>query len=93
MKSDRLMIWKFESAPSELQTLRVGGVTPYWVALVPAALYGADLHEAIVTQTGLTDIAMHRMEDGDVVYFGSSDPAQFVEIVGSATRTHSSGSS
>lgn len=80
------MVWKFESAPSELQTLHVGSGTPHWLALVPAALHDADLHKSILIQTGLTGIAMHRMEDGDVVYFGSSDPLEFMEIVGSTKR-------
>jgi hypothetical protein len=81
MTPDRVMVWKFDSAPSELQALHSGGEAPHWVALVPAAVNGPDLHGAIVTQTGPISIEAYRTEAGDVVYIGSSDLKQFLELV------------
>jgi len=75
------MVWKFESAPAELRKLNLHGTTPHWIALVPAALDGPDLHKAILEQTGISGVSMHSIECGDVVYFGSSDPLKFVEII------------
>jgi hypothetical protein len=82
MTPDRVMVWKFDSAPPELQALHSGAEAPHWVALVPAAVNRPDLHEAIVTQTRPNNVEAHRTEAGDVVYIGSSDLKQFLELVG-----------
>lgn len=82
MTYDRVMVWKFETAPQELRALHADTGQPQWVALVPASLTGPDLHESIRTQTGLLGVAVHRMESGDVVYLGSSDMKVFLDTVG-----------
>jgi hypothetical protein len=66
MTPERVMVWKFETAPPELQALYTGGASPHWVALIPAAIHDPDLQEAI-EQAGVEKFAL---EHGDVAYVG-----------------------
>ena len=75
MTFNRVMVWKFDSAPAELRALHNGRRSPGWLALVPKKICGADLNTAIIAQTGLIDLDRCQTEAGDVVYFGSSDAA------------------
>ena len=78
--SDKVMVWKFDAAPPELQALHRSGETPHWIALVPAAINGPDLDAAIGTQTGLDGMEKYKTKTGDVVYIGS-DPKGLMELV------------
>jgi hypothetical protein len=78
------MIWKFRAAPPELQALHEGATPPQWVALIPAAIHGPDLQAAILAHSQLTDFAKYTTEGGDIVYLGSSDVKQLLELVGNS---------
>jgi hypothetical protein len=79
MTPDRVMVWKFDTAPADLQALYAGTVSPRWVALIPAAIDGPDLQAAIEAQSG---VEKHSVEGGDVAYIGASDVTEFLELVG-----------
>lgn len=70
MKSDRLMAWRFATAPAILKSLHCGPETPDWLVLVPGALSGTDLHEAIMQRSN--QVARYDTPDGDAVYVGTS---------------------
>jgi hypothetical protein len=69
MKSDRLMVWRFEAAPETLKALHSVADTPEWLVLIPCALDGADLDEAI-RKSG--QVARYKTPSGDTVYVGTS---------------------
>lgn len=74
MTFNRVMVWKFDSAPLELRALHKGRQSPSWLAFVPKKICGADLEAAIIAQIRLLDhLDRHQTEAGDIVYFGSSD--------------------
>lgn len=79
MLPDRVMVWKFETAPPELRALHTSGTSPRWVALIPAAIHGRDLQETIEARSG---IEKFDMESGDVVYIGLAEMTEFLELVG-----------
>jgi hypothetical protein len=81
MTFNRVMVWQFDSAPSELRALHNGGQSPSWLALVPKKICGADLETAIIAQTGLIGLYRYQTEAGDVVYFGSSDAAPLLGAI------------
>src|ERR1700676_3163043 len=71
--SDNIMVWQFNTAPPELQALHQRGKTPHWIALVPAAINGPDLHSAIVAQAGPVGMEKYETKAEDVIYIGWSD--------------------
>ena len=79
--SDKVMVWKFNTAPPELQALHRSGETPHWIALVPAAIDGPDIDAAIASQAGLDGMEKYKTKAGDVVYIGSSDLKDLMELV------------
>ena len=79
MTLDRVMVWKFDAAPADLQALYTGTGSPRWVALIPAAIHGPDLEAAIEAQGG---VQKHSAGGGDVAYIGASDVTEFLELVG-----------
>ena len=81
MSSDRLIVWKFDSAPAELRARHRGRQSPDWVALIPAEIGGADLEAVILAQAGLSALDRYQTETGDVVYFGSSDPSTLLGAI------------
>ena len=81
MTFNRVMVWKFDSAPAELRALHKGRQSPSWLALVPKKICGADLDAAIIAQTRLLNLDRHQTEAGDIVYFGSSDPAPLLGAI------------
>jgi hypothetical protein len=80
------MTWRFASAPATLKSLHHGPGTPDWLVLVPSALGGADLHEAIMQ--GSKQVARYDTPDGDSVYVGTSQPDPSARP-SSMTATHS----
>jgi hypothetical protein len=72
MKSDRLMIWRFADAPKTLRALHHEVEMPEWVVLIPRALNGPDLDEAILKGAKLGQVARYETLDGDTVYIGIS---------------------
>jgi hypothetical protein len=72
MKSDRLMVWRFEAAPEMLKALYRDAETPAWLVLIPAALDGPDLDEIIRKGAKPGQVTRHTTPDGDTVYVGSS---------------------
>jgi hypothetical protein len=72
MKSDRLMIWRFEAAPEMLRALHREADTPEWLVLIPRALNGPDLDEVILKGAKPGQVARHETLDGDIVYIGTS---------------------
>jgi hypothetical protein len=81
MTFNRVMAWKFDSAPAELRSLLNGRQSPSWLAFVPKKICGADLEQAIIAQTGLFDLDRHQTEAGDVIYFGFSDPSPLLGVI------------
>ena len=79
------MVWKFDAAPADLRVLGGAAGSPRWLALVPAAMHGPDLELAILTQVGSAGLERCQTAAGDVVYIGSSDVTELLEIVGSHT--------
>ncbi len=77
---DRLMVWKFDAAPAEYRGLSRRGGSPTWVALVPASMDGPDLELTIRTQVGHLGLEICRIASGDVVYIGSSDVTELLEL-------------
>jgi hypothetical protein len=88
MASDRVMIWEFSAAPVELRDLYRGAEPRQWLALVPAAIHGADLDQAIAAQMRLVTVDRYETGAGDVVYIGSSGLSQVLEAVGSPKTRH-----
>ena len=86
MKLDRLMVWRFTTAPKNLKSLHTGSETPEWLVLIPAALSGPDIDEAILRGSKPGDIARHETPDGDIVYTGNSKLDQVAEIPGAIFR-------
>ena len=72
MQSDRLMIWRFASAPEVLKALHTDREAPEWVVLIPRALAGADLDEIILQGAKPGQLARYETLDGDIVYMGTS---------------------
>jgi hypothetical protein len=64
------MTWRFAAAPATLKSLHCQPETPEWLVLVPRALSGTDLHEAIMQ--GSKHVARYDTPDGDAVYIGTS---------------------
>jgi hypothetical protein len=80
-KIDKVMVWKFESAPMHLRALQCGKGNPHWLALVPPALQGDDLSEAIQTRLGPMGLEEYKTETGDIVYIGSLGLPELLELV------------
>jgi hypothetical protein len=79
--SDKVMVWKFDTAPPELQALHRSGETPHWIALVPAPINGPDLDAAIKAQAGPVGMETFKTKGGDVIYIGSSDLKELMVLV------------
>jgi hypothetical protein len=73
MKSDRLMVWRFEAAPKVLKALHREAETPGWLLLIPGALDGPDLDEIIRKGAKPGQVTRYTTPDGDTVYIGTSD--------------------
>jgi hypothetical protein len=76
------MIWEFSAAPAELRDLYPGREPREWLALIPAAIHGADLDQAISERMRLVTVDRYETKAGDVVYVGSSALSQVLEAVG-----------
>jgi hypothetical protein len=82
MTFNRVMVWKFDSAPDELRALHKGRQSPSWLAFVPKTIGGADLEAAIIEQTRLLDhLDRHQTEAGDIIYFCSCDSAPLLGAI------------
>jgi len=68
-------------APQELQALHNGKAVPDWIALVPAALHGPDLHLATSSQADTKDLETYLTKSGDIVYMGSSASTQLLMLL------------
>ena len=86
MKSDRLMIWRFADAPKTLRALHCKAETPEWVVLIPRALSGADLDDAILQGAQPGQLARYEMPDGDIVYLGTSRLDRLTQGLAALTR-------
>jgi hypothetical protein len=73
VKSDLLMTWRFPDAPAKLKSLHCGPEIPEWLVLVPSAMSGPDLHEAIMGRSKPGQVARYETPDGDIVYVGTSE--------------------
>lgn len=82
---DRVMVWKFDAAPEDLRILSHVGGSSHWLAFVPAAMHGPDLELAIRFQVAQSGLEECRTSSGDVIYVGSSDVQQLMELVVSHT--------
>ena len=82
---DRVMVWKFDSAPEDLRVLSRAGAASHWLAFVPAAMHGPDLELAIRLQVPQSGLEQYRTASGNVIYVGSSDVKQLMELVVSHT--------
>jgi hypothetical protein len=67
-QADRISIWTFGAAPSDLRKLYQGNVVPEWVALVPKGIHDTHIDRAILDQSGA--VLRHETADGDFVYIG-----------------------
>ena len=81
MNADRVMIWKFDSAPEELRRLHNGHESPEWLVLFPRSIYCTDVEEAMLRQTGQAAILRYETVTGDIIYTGSSPLNRLLEIV------------
>jgi hypothetical protein len=81
MKHDRIMVWKFDDAPIELQRLNGQSARPAWIACIPKQLHASDVDEAIRSQWGTAEILRYETSGGDVVYMGHSAVHRFLETV------------
>ena len=72
MTSDRLMIWRFAEAPNHLKSLHCESSTPEWLVLIPRALSGIDLDEAILQGSKPGEVSRYETPEGDTVYVGNS---------------------
>jgi hypothetical protein len=72
LKSDRLTMWRFATAPKTLKSLHRNAGTPDWVVFVPRALSGADLDAAILHKGKPGQVARYETPDGDIVYMGTA---------------------
>jgi len=72
MKSDRLMIWRFEAAPEILRSLHQEAEAPEWLVLIPRALNGPDLDEVILKGAKPGQVTRYETPEGDTVYVGTS---------------------
>ena len=81
MEFNRVMVWKFDAAPADLRALYQGAHSAKWLALIPRAIYGADLEATIRAHTETIDLDKRLTESGDVVYAGSSEAAHFLGAV------------
>jgi hypothetical protein len=79
--TEKVMVWKFDAAPMHLRALQCGKGNPHWLALVPAALHGDDLREAIQTRIGPMGLEEYETETGDIVYIGSLGLPELLELV------------
>ena len=78
---DRVMVWKFDAAPEDLRVLSRARGASHWLAFVPAAMHGPDLELAIRLQVLQPGLEQYRTASGDVIYVGSSDVKQLMELV------------
>jgi hypothetical protein len=74
--SSHVSIWQFKLAPSELRALCPSNIDLGWIALVPSAIYGPDIEDAILAQSGNISLFRRTLENGDVIFTGSSSMAE-----------------
>lgn len=86
VKSDRLMIWRFAAAPKALQSLHSEPDSPEWLVLIPRALSGADLDEAILRGSKPGQVARYETPEGDIVYIGTSELDQLSQGLAAVSR-------
>jgi hypothetical protein len=72
MKSDRVMIWRFATAPEMLRALHHEAEKPEWLVLIPRALDGPDLNDLILKGAKPGLVSRYETPDGDTVYVGTS---------------------
>ena len=80
------MVWRFPAAPENLKALHCGPETPEWLVLVPAALSGTDIDEAIVRGSNPGEVARYDTPSGDIVYVGTSQLTRLPESLDAPTR-------
>ena len=86
MESDRVMIWRFASAPESLRALHHNADTPEWLVLIPHSLDGPDLDEAILQGARPGQVTRYLTTDGDAVYVGTSQLDGFTQGLATLER-------
>jgi len=86
MQSDRLMIWRFASAPEALKALHTEPHAPEWAVLIPRALAGADIDEVILRGSKPGQLARYETPDGDIVYIGTSKLDRLTDSLATLAR-------
>jgi hypothetical protein len=89
MAIDCIKVWKYEDAPSELKLGRGGSDTPQWLALIPRALMGSDLSEAMQARSQRASLLSYQFDDGNIVITGSTREDVFMEAVGCTAQKDS----
>jgi hypothetical protein len=81
LKTDRVMVWKFDDAPDEVRILHRAAEPTSWAALIPRQIHAADLDEEIHSRWGAAWVSRYETTDGDIVYCGSCAMTQFLEVM------------